>query len=317
MKKIKEYFQEVSISSILALLLATVFVVQQFFFIIFYYYFSFEPSLVIEKLFIWQFFTYPFVYGEIADEWDILWLFIDIYVIWLFGREIEFSVGKKKYVIFLLLTVLGGSITAFILYFIEPNITNLAVHLPLKRGSLFFPIFITFASLYPDVGILLFFILPIKVKYLSALVIAFLIVELIVKLLYNPLIGIFFFIHLIGIFSGFIYLYITTNKQKMKLIQKRKSALLPIKKNKKKEEEKTKASDFLFPFLKDILYKAEKGENFSLKEIEIINKIKNQISKEKANLCNPIDFSIEDETCKRCEWLLHCVIRELKIKRRL
>jgi hypothetical protein len=93
----------------------------------------------------------------------LIFAIISMYFSWLIASHLENEWGALKFNIYYFLGVvgamLGGLVTGFA--------TNVYIHLSL---------FLAFAILYPNFSILLFFILPIKVKYMayvSATILAF------------------------------------------------------------------------------------------------------------------------------------------------
>ena len=85
-----------------------------------------------------------------------LWLLLDIYVFWLIGTALENTWGAPRYNLFLLIGWVATAAAAFII----PN--GLAAN-----GFLYGSTFLAFAFLYPDFLFYLFFVLPVRVKYLA------------------------------------------------------------------------------------------------------------------------------------------------------
>lgn len=105
----------------------------------------------------WQIFFYPFR----INAGGILFLLLFLYVFWIFGSMLEMSVGSTRYTHFIftgLALMLGGTILLPIR--IDPSL-------------LYLSIFLAVAILHPDHTIYLFFILPIKIKWLAMLSFAF------------------------------------------------------------------------------------------------------------------------------------------------
>ena len=86
-----------------------------------------------------------------------LWLFFAFYLLWLMGTALEREWGDFRYTLFWLL----GWLASVALAMLVPGgvVTNAYL-----TGS----VFLAFAALYPEFQILLFFILPVKVKWLAA-----------------------------------------------------------------------------------------------------------------------------------------------------
>ena len=97
---------------------------------------------------------------------SIIFIAIALYLYWLVGSAIENEWGSFKFNLFYLIgiigTILGGLITQYA--------TNYYIHLSL---------FLAFAIIYPEFELMLFFILPVKVKYLGFLYVILLVFSLI------------------------------------------------------------------------------------------------------------------------------------------
>ena len=98
----------------------------------------------------------------IPESTSILAL-IFFYFYYMIGRTVEAQWGPGKFTIYFFTGVLLTVIFGFIVYFAFH--TNVAVSAQFIYLSLFF----TFATLYPDMQVLLFFIIPIKIKWLAIL----------------------------------------------------------------------------------------------------------------------------------------------------
>lgn len=100
---------------------------------------------------VWRVFTFLFVPIVKSPLWFVLWLF----VIFQFAQALENAWGGFRFCFFYffgaLATVLASLITQE----------------PLSNASLYTTLFLAFATLYPDMEVLLFFILPVKVRYLA------------------------------------------------------------------------------------------------------------------------------------------------------
>ncbi len=87
---------------------------------------------------IWQFFTYAFVHPPDG----LLWFAIEMYLLWVFGREVERFFGRRDffrlYITLLLLTPLVLTLYGLV----RPSIY-------FGSGSVHFSMFIAFAALYP------------------------------------------------------------------------------------------------------------------------------------------------------------------------
>jgi hypothetical protein len=93
-----------------------------------------------------------------------LWMLFGTYLFWLFGSSLENQWGAFRYNVYLIIAAMMTYLAAFLL----PG-------LPLTNMSIEVSVFLAFAYLFPDFTLLLFFILPVKVKWLALLRIALLV----------------------------------------------------------------------------------------------------------------------------------------------
>jgi membrane associated rhomboid family serine protease len=150
--------------------------------------FGLTPTLV-KKGYIWQLFTYMFLHGGLFH------LFFNMFVLWMFGPPIERQWGTRQFVKYYFYTGIGAGLFTFVLS-INSTIPTIGA-----SGAIF-GILVAYALMFPDSIIYLWFLFPIKAKYL---VIIFGILELIASVNYTPD-GIGHFAHLGGMVVGYLYL---------------------------------------------------------------------------------------------------------------
>lgn len=113
---------------------------------------------------IWQLITYQFMHGGF---WHI---FFNMLLLWMFGIEIENLWGSKKFLVFYLLSGIGGGLTQV---FISPLISNFAAFTIGASGAVF-GVMIAFGMTFPNRYIFMIFPpIPIKAKYLIAFLVVF------------------------------------------------------------------------------------------------------------------------------------------------
>ncbi len=143
--------------------------------------------------FVWQPITYMFLHSGI---WHIL---INLFILWFFGREVEYFIGPKYFTRLYFAAGLAGA--ALWLAF---NISSAATVLGASAAVL--GCVIAFATLFPDreVTLLVFFVLPVrlKAKYLALIAIAF----DVVPLLQRADTGVAHLAHLGGAALGYVYI---------------------------------------------------------------------------------------------------------------
>jgi hypothetical protein len=100
----------------------------------------------------WRVFTFLFVPPQMNPLFLVFWLLL----LYQYATALENAWGEFHFFIFYLLGAAATVIAAL-----------LVLHEPLGNVPLNTSLFLAFATLYPDVELLIFFILPIKVKYLA------------------------------------------------------------------------------------------------------------------------------------------------------
>lgn len=108
------------------------------------------PQLVTARP--WTVFTFQFIHTGMLE------VFFSLLILWFFARPLEDRWGSPRFAIFWLVSVLGAAGTAVLFGQV------LAGDIFLQTSLLF-----TFATLYPDMEILLFFIVPVRVKWLAVI----------------------------------------------------------------------------------------------------------------------------------------------------
>lgn len=109
-----------------------------------------DPHLIMKGE-VWRLITYIFI----PPTASVLWIFFILYFYYIVGTGLEHEWGSFKFNIYYFTGMIGTSMAAFI---IGQGATALYLNLSL---------FLAFAYVYPDFEILLFFVLPVKVKYLA------------------------------------------------------------------------------------------------------------------------------------------------------
>ncbi len=106
----------------------------------------------------WQIGTYAFLHGSFEH------LFFNMLGLWMFGSELENVWGQKRYLQFYFASVFAAALTQLLVNAL------LGSQVPTvgASGGLF-GLLLAFAMLFPNRTILLFFVIPMKAKYLVLL----------------------------------------------------------------------------------------------------------------------------------------------------
>jgi len=110
---------------------------------------------------IWQFLTYQFMHGDFTH------ILFNMFMLWMFGMELENIMGSKKFLIYYLLCGFGAGLFQI---FLSPLFSESLAPTIGASGAVF-GIMIAFAMFFPDRYIFLYFLIPIKAKYLIAFLI--------------------------------------------------------------------------------------------------------------------------------------------------
>lgn len=133
---------------------------------LYYQYLSLDVGMIMRGQ-IWRIFTFIFAPGitryELVNPLNILFFALEIYLYYWIGNSLENAWGSFRFNLYyisgILLTIVAGIIMHIALGF----------SVPLGLDYINQSLFLAFAVLYPDVQLLLFMIIPIKVKWLGVL----------------------------------------------------------------------------------------------------------------------------------------------------
>lgn len=107
---------------------------------------------------IWQLITYQFMHGGFGH------IFFNMFMLWMFGMEIENLWGSKKFLIFYMLAGITGGLFQLL---ITPLLGG-GVGFTIGASGAVFGVMVAFAMFFPDRYIFLYFLVPVKAKYLIA-----------------------------------------------------------------------------------------------------------------------------------------------------
>ncbi len=145
---------------------------------------------------VWQLITYQFMHGGFSH------ILFNMFALWMFGSSIENVFGSKKFLIFYLL----AGISAGLLHlFVSPLLGSLPAITIGASGSVY-GVLIAYALFFPDNLIFLYFLIPVKAKYLIGflVVIEFLAVD-------SASSGVAHLAHLGGALFAFLYIMFDKN----------------------------------------------------------------------------------------------------------
>ncbi|HIA86682.1 MAG TPA: rhomboid family intramembrane serine protease [Candidatus Marinimicrobia bacterium] len=225
--------------------------------------FGIVPSKTFGELMLWQPFTYLFFHGGI---WHVL---INMFVLWMFGSELEKFWGKKEFLRFFFITGIGSGLITILFSLSSTN--------PVVGASgAIYGVLLAYGLLFPNRLVYLYFLIPIKVKYLVILIGAIAFFSSL-----NPgNSNISHLTHLSGMVIGFIYLRSSINWNTINhFVIHRKDEIkrhYEDKKNEKREALKLQV-DAILDKINDVGY-----DNLSESEREFLFKASKKLSEDEA-----------------------------------
>ncbi len=115
--------------------------------------FGLVPYDVVHHLFLWQLGTYMFLHG------GLLHILLNMLTLWMFGGELEALWGTKRFVRFYFITGIGAAIMTTL---VTPN-----SYIPtIGASGAIYGLLAAYGILFPDRVLLLYFVLPVKAKFL-------------------------------------------------------------------------------------------------------------------------------------------------------
>ena len=149
--------------------------------------FALNPQVVVSRFFIWQFVTYMFLHSRIDH---IGW---NMFLLWMFGSEIERMWGPKAFLKYYLITGIGAGIIHVIF----------SGSSAIGASGAIMGVLVAFALMFPDRRVMLLFppiLLPAKI-----LVLIYAGIDILIGVSGSPD-GIAHFAHLGGALVGYLYL---------------------------------------------------------------------------------------------------------------
>ncbi len=271
------------------------------------FYLGLIPAVVIEKGYIWQIFSYMFLHSTSG----FFHLFFNMYALLIFGVPIENEWGSKKFLIYYFICGAGAGVSIFLLNLAT---MNMGFYIPtIGASGAVFGLLLAFGILFPDAELLLFFVLPIKAKYL---VILYGGIELYLEM-FGGTSSISHIGHLGGLLTGIIFFVIMRKRNitfKTKILKanfnkKLTKRSLPDGENPERMDPGSRETKL------EILKKIrEKGyTSLSDDEIQYIKYLDIMTEDHENNeLCSENDLDITDDYCSNCENFDICFLREVK-----
>lgn len=123
---------------------------------------------------VWRLITFIFV----PTNTNVFWMLISIYFYYMIGRTLEYNWGGFRFTLYYLIGILGAIISAFITGYADNSYLNMSL-------------FLAFATLVPDAQFLIFFIVPIKAKWMLIFYAVIIGLNVIQAFIFSPLNGLY------------------------------------------------------------------------------------------------------------------------------
>ena len=184
-----------------------------------------------DKFKVWQIVTHLFMHGGNINDPDggFLHLFSNMFALWMFGAVLENVWGPKRFLIFYFVTGLGAAavhmgVNAYQIYEISGSLNPIGLpDLVIDKISRYmgptvgasgavYGILIAFGMLFPNTLLYIYFLLPIKAKYVVIILIG---MQLYLGFIDSPTDNVAHFAHLGGALFGFLLIkYWGRNKRR-------------------------------------------------------------------------------------------------------
>lgn len=142
---------------------------------------------------IWQLITYQFMHGGFSH------ILFNMFALWMFGMEIEHIFGSRKFLFFYLL----AGVVAGICHLLLSPLLGGAPAVTIGASGAVYGVMIAFAMFFPDRYIFIYFLIPVKAKYLIGflIILEFLLID-------SASSNVAHLAHLGGALAGFIFILV-------------------------------------------------------------------------------------------------------------
>jgi membrane associated rhomboid family serine protease len=252
--------------------------------------FGFWPEAALAQP--WGFVTYQFLHG------GPLSLFFGAMMLYILGGALEGEWGTRGFTVFWLVATFGGSLSAWALG------TRLVGDPFVVPVSMLF----AYAYLFPDMQFLMFFVIPVKVKWLAWLSAAYLLFSFFGDLRsagFGPAL-----VRIVGSAAGFAYFWIR-EKGRFHAKKAARDALSAVKSAGALREDASleKRNRELFAKVEALRRATATGEPLPKEQAAFAADLKKLVVPG-VNICKPVDFKGDkDGVCVRCEGFAECSLR--------
>jgi len=165
---------------------------------------TFSPADILRGQ-VWRLFTFALI-----PNTNGFFTLIMLYFYYFIGKTMEQYWGRAKFNIYFLSGILLTIIYGFIIYFIT------GVSYSVDAQFIYLSMFFSFATLYADTQVLLFFIIPIKIKWIALVDALFFVISIITLPFPHNLLPVVAVLNYLIFCGGSFFAYFTKNKIKQR-----------------------------------------------------------------------------------------------------
>ena len=162
--------------------------------------FGLVPNQVWTNFKVWQLFTYLFVHG------GFLHIFFNMFVLWMFGKDLEIQWGKNEFLLFYFTCGIGAGLMTVLFS------VNSIVPIVGASGAIY-GLLVAYGFTYPNRMVYLYGLFPLKVKYM---VLGLGVIAFFASLSANQS-NVSHITHLSGMIIGVLYIYFILNWKNIKM----------------------------------------------------------------------------------------------------
>ena len=255
--------------------------------------FAFQPGAALAMP--WTFVTYQFLNS------GALGLFFGTMMLYILGMALEAEWGTPEFSVFWLVATLGGSLAAW------ATGGLLTSGWQITGVSMLF----AYAYLFPETQFLIFFVVPVKVKWMAWLGAALLVWTFVGALLAGRAgAG---FANLVGASAGFLFFWIR-HRGVQKAKKARREAVVVLKSAGAVREDAAleRRNRDLFPRVEELRLVARTGGDAAPKLRDFEGELQKLVVPG-VNICKPVDFKGDkDGICLKCEGFAECSLRYVR-----
>ena len=239
----------------------------------------------------WTLVTYQFVHGS-----SMFWFFISMLILWIMARPLEESWGSPRFLAFWLVATFGASLTAVALG-------------RLLFGNIGFGtcLLFTFATLYPEVEFRIFFIIPVKVKYLAIVAAAILVYSSLSSGLVAGLANI------AGTSAGYLFFLATRRlptRRKLMFVLNQRKAKIAVRAENEQAEGRNRGWDAT---VRAADVRARASGSVAVEDEALLAEL-DAAKDPSITVCAPSEFGfIDDDVCRRCTGYAECAARRIRM----